>query len=56
MSTNPIFGGLRFGVCYPAAAQSPTIFAAFIQEVDALDYRDYLSAAEGTAFEVVELR
>ena len=57
MSDKEPVTGLRFGVRYPATAGDPRrIFAAFIREVDALDYRDHLSAAEGIAFEVVDLR
>ena len=48
--------GLRFGARYPATAGDPRrIFAAFICEVDALGYRDHLTAVEGIAFEVVDL-
>ena len=56
MSDKEPVTGLRFGVRYPETAGDPRrIFAAFISEVDALGYRDHLTAVEGIAFEVVEL-
>ena len=55
MSTKPTVEGLRYGVGYPMTDEPTRIFAVFIRERDALDYRDHLSAAEGIEFEVVEL-